>query len=251
MQLHRLTGTDAPSRPGRRDVRHRTRNRRYVPDLRAQSAVERLPRRGAGKAGGTRGESRLGGIARALSVAAWLVASCITLGLTSLGTTAQAEVLVSNIAQSRASTGVIVSSAGTAAQGFTTGTSATGYELTSIDIYVHTAPPNTAEVTVSVYTSSSGDPGTSVHTLTNPDTITAGQNTFTAPSEAFLAAKTPYFVVAESTHGFFIFRLSQTSSDTEGSNVGGWSIANVRRWKGSAGWISNNDAHLITVKAEA
>ena len=186
--------------------------------------------------------------ARSLVAAAWLVASCITLGLASLAPAAQAEVLVSNIGQPRESSGIVVSASGTAAQGFTTGTSATGYELTTIDLYVHTAPTNSADVTLSIYSASSGDPGASVYTLTSPATINAGSNTFTAPSGAFLAANTAYFVVAESSDpNTPFFRLSTTSSNTEGTKAAGWSIANNRRWKGSSGWITSNSAHLITV----
>ena len=50
-------GTDAPCTPRGRDGRHRTHNTTRVPKPRAQSAVARRTRRGAGKAAGTHGES--------------------------------------------------------------------------------------------------------------------------------------------------------------------------------------------------
>ena len=256
MQLHRLIGTDPPCTPRRRDGRHGThRSTTRVPTPRAQGAVGGLTRRGADKAAGTLVQSHLGGLTRTLGAgarvaAAWLVASCITLGLASLATAAQAEVLVSNINQTRISAGFVVGVGGLvdAAQGFTTGTSATGYDLTSVDIYIHSAPTNSAGVTATIYTSSSGAPGTSLHTLATPATITTGANTFTAPSAAFLASNTTYFVVVEYSGTGTQFKLSQTTSDIEGSKATGWSIANERLWTNdNTNWPSQDNAHLITV----
>ena len=255
MQLHRLIGTDPPCTPRGGDVRHRPQRSTCVTSPHAQDTVEGLTRRGADTAAGTHRESRLGGIARALGAGArvaatWLVASCITLGVTSLATKAQAEVLVSNINQPRTTLGFTVGVGGLvdAAQGFTTGTSATGYDLTSVDIYIHSSPSNSAGVTATIYTSSSGAPGTSLHTLDTPATISTGANTFTAPSAAFLASKTTYFVVVEYSGTGSEFKLSQTSSDIEGSKATEWNIANERLWSNdNINWPSQDNAHLITV----
>ena len=70
MQLHGLIGTDAPRTPRGRDGRHQTHNTTRVPNPCAQSAVAKLSRRGGGKAAGTHGEPRFGGIARALGAGA-------------------------------------------------------------------------------------------------------------------------------------------------------------------------------------
>ena len=70
MQLHRLIGTDPPCTPRGRDGRHQTHNTTRVPNPCAQSAVAKLSRRGGGKAAGTHGEPRFGGIARALGAGA-------------------------------------------------------------------------------------------------------------------------------------------------------------------------------------
>ena len=196
-----------------------------------------------------RGQQGPGRLARALATrtAAWLGASCLALGLASVPATAEGEVLVSNINQPLQSGGFVVTSSVTAAQGFRTGTNTSGYELTSVDLHVHTAPSNSADVTVSIYSAVSGNPGVSRHTLVTPGTITAGANTFAAPTGTFLAAETPYFVVVDDATTSIDFRLSQTTSDAEGSNAGGWTIENGRLWKSAGDWTSQANAHLITV----
>ena len=91
--------------------------------------------------------------------------------------------------------------------------------------------------TVSIYSESSGGhPGTVVHTLTTPASISdAPVTTFTAPSGATLAAGTTYYVVISTTSsGISLSRTNATAEDTGG--VSGWSIADSRRFFGISGW---------------
>ena len=53
---------------------------------------------------------------------------------------------------------------------------------------------------VSIYTTSSGNPGSSLYVLTNPATLNDDAiNTFRAPANATLEKDTNYFVVFEAT----------------------------------------------------
>ena len=64
-------------------------------------------------------------------------------------------------------------------QAFTTGGNAAGYTLSLVDVKL--GSNRHADTQVSIYTTSSdGLPGESLHVLTNPSSLTAGFNTFTA-----------------------------------------------------------------------
>ena len=87
----------------------------------------------------------------------------------------------------------------TQAQRFTTGSNEAGYTLSAIDVLVHEFK-SASSPRVSIYTVTSGNPGTSLYVLTNPATLVDGAiNTFTAPANATLAKDTDYFVVFDET----------------------------------------------------
>ena len=82
------------------------------------------------------------------------------------------------------------------AQGFTTGTERNGYFLDSITLDVKTVPKTPADVSVELWSASSGNPDASIATLTHATgTWATGDNTFDAPPGKVLAAETKYFVV--------------------------------------------------------
>ena len=201
--------------------------------------------------GGASGSTRtLGGPARIL--AAWLVASCITLALTILAPAAQAEVLVSNIGETASGNiniGGASATSGIAAQAFMTGSNETGYDLTSIDIEVTNIPTTASDVTVSLYTVSSGNPATSLHVLANPATFVVGTNTFTAPANTMLDANTSYHVRIESAAtDSSDFQLSITTSKAETSAAAGWTIADDRRYLNTNIWRTwTTNVHQIRV----
>ena len=120
-----------------------------------------------------------------------LVVAAATLGATSL---AHAQVLVSNIDQRTISRATVGDDE--RAQGFTTGTSAGGYTLSSIEIDFRTAPGTAADFTATLWSSNASEPDMELHTLVNPGGLTssAGVKTFTAPANTVLEARTTYFV---------------------------------------------------------
>ena len=164
---------------------------------------------------------------------------------------------VSNTGQTLASGSLTAGGAAGAIQAlaFTTGDHAPGYTLSEVDVWISSvSAPNTR---VSIYsTTSSGDPDSSLHVLTNPSSLTSdASNTFSAPAGASLAANTTYAVVVEIASGQNQTLLGRTTSDAEDAGAAsGWSIADTRRLKlGSAAWSqpSASTVPLIAIRGAA
>ena len=115
------------------------------------------------------------------------------------------------------------------AQQFLTGADGAGYVLGSIDVYFQRGT-NSANLTVSVWnTNTDGNPGSTAHTLTNPDTIEPGFVRFTAPASAQLAANTTYFVyVAFSASGTPPLLRTTASTNVDVGAAPNWSMTNYR-----------------------
>ena len=83
------------------------------------------------------------------------------------------------------------------AQQFRTGDNEGGYTLSAIQVRVDDFGSN-SRPKVSIYTTSSGNPGSSLYVLTNPATLNDDAiNSFRAPANATLEKDTNYFVVFE------------------------------------------------------
>ena len=153
---------------------------------------------------------------------------------------ASAAVLVSNIGQTRDSGTNFVQV--DVAQGFTTGSNAGGYTLTSVEVRVDTTIGSNLRVRV---VSGALSSPTVVATLTNPSSLAEGNRTFTAPSGTTLAASTTYYVVMDTTTTGGVSLSSSDAEDSGGES--GWSIENDSSKKGSGSWVSDNKALLIRV----
>ena len=81
-------------------------------------------------------------------------------------------------------------------QGFTTGSQAGGYVLSSVELDVSQVPDTPADVTIALWSATSAsEPDASVATLTHSTgTWATGVNTFNAPADTELDANTTYFV---------------------------------------------------------
>ena len=161
--------------------------------------------------------------------------------LTSAATAAlEMGALVSNIGQTDDSTGDL--SAFDQAQAFTTGTNSGGYTLESVEIHLTNTSPPFPTHTVSIWTDSSGSPGSSLVTLTNPASVVDSVNTYTTTGVR-LAANTTYFIVVDSSPGANDFGfIRNTSSDSEDAGAAsGWSIGNSSLYPESTeghGWTA-------------
>ena len=109
---------------------------------------------------------------------------------------------------------------------------------------------------VSIYTDSSGEPGTSLYVLSRPQSVQSGSvNTFTAEDSVPLSAKTIYWVVFENestgSTSASHYRLRTSNSDDEDSGeASGWSIADERlfRVRDSSSWLSRSAELRIAIE---
>ena len=153
-------------------------------------------------------------------------------------------VLVSNTGQNPSSSNFTVGTTGafkyTQAQQFTTGDNDYGYVLSSVQVYIRQFGGSDA-VRVSLYgTDASGNPDSSLHTLTNPAPIADDSfNTFTA--NASLASETNYVIVVEATAGSFQTKVTNSTLEDSGE-ASGWSINDVRHWRGADAdaWVTTS-----------
>ena len=170
--------------------------------------------------------------------------------LTSAATTAvlAGKALVSNLGQAAHSAGVSATDSQDLAQGFTTGSRSGGYTLGSVELDVTGFTGTASDVTVSIYSESGNDPNTAVHVLTTPASI-SGLTTFTAPSNANLAADTQYYVVI-TTAGEDVTSSRTDSTADDSGGAAGWSIQDSGRIN-ETGWTSTTRPLRISIKGLA
>ncbi len=185
------------------------------------------------------------------------VGDTVTVCLRTSSQSCPGPILVSNLGQTHdpgvgATVGTSGSDKFTMAQRFATGSQAGGYTLGSVEVYLRQFGGSDA-VRVSIYSSASGNPGSSVHVLTNPSTVAdTTVNTFTAPANATLSADTAYFVVVEATAGQFAVGTI-TSNDEDAGAESGWSIHDSRHWRNSdtGSWSTSAAELRIAVRGPA
>ena len=222
--------------------------RATLADDRAQACPVGTSKRGTTRSGRASGVQRALGLAAAFAIA--------LAGLTALAVPAQAQTeitLVSTIGQDNAGdTGTFTNDH---AQAFTTGTDTAGYTLTGVDIHLFIAGAQRAGLTVTINNDSSGSPGTSLGTLTNPASTpaTTGVHSWTTTG-IDLAASTTYFVVIDSTQSSND-GVRQTDSDDEDSgNAAGWSVGDsslFRSRTSTGGWTTWAQTKEIRIKGFA
>ena len=134
------------------------------------------------------------------------------------------------------------------AQSFSTGANALDYLFGSIDVYLERAP-GSGTLTVSVRnTNASGQPGSTVHTLTNPTTVGTGIQRFTAPADAELDANINYFLHLTFSGSGTTPRLLTTESDTLDSGTATeWRMDDFRYYRSGANWFSSSNALKISI----
>ena len=182
------------------------------------------------------------------------------LGALVLPATAQAQtatVLVSSVGQpSNGQSGVDqVNSLG---QAFSIAAGSGNYTLTSVEFSLSQdiAAANIGSLSVGVWsTDSSGLPSASLHTLTNPGSITADTTaTFNAQSGATLEAGNTYAVLASyDKNPTLVPEWSYTESGAfDADPATGWSLSNSTLWKGTGNWNSFTDEiFLIRINGSA
>ena len=145
-----------------------------------------------------------------------------------------AVTLVSNMGQDARSGG----NKNVQAQGFTTGSNAAGYVLTSIETQVEVGSQQVtaqeiATIKAELWSDSSGAPDSKIATLTTPSSIATGSIAFTAPANTELKATTTYHFVTYYTTASprnVSFKWAD-SNDEDAGAAAGWSIADNGHWK--------------------
>ena len=152
--------------------------------------------------------------------------------------------LVSNVGQSESDSFGL--DANDLAQSFTTGTNATGYTLTSIELRLNSFL-STDTPTVKLYSGSAT--GTEVATLTGPAMLDAASTknyTFRPSSTVTLLTSTTYWVVAEGE----AYWVSTTSTSEDETPAMGWEIANnyESRTAGSTGSFTTSAGPAFMIR---
>ena len=129
------------------------------------------------------------------------------------------------------------------AQGFTTGSNAHGYTVSSIDLF--SVDQHGDAFSASIYTADAEDfPGTLVADFIPPASFPWGRATFTAPADTVLAADTDYFVVvrpgSDITWGVHLGATFEHAEDSGAAS--GWSISNAYLYKTYTGWLPSNSS---------
>ena len=167
------------------------------------------------------------------------------------------SVAVANTGQSTAGSAAgLTSAAQWLAQRFTTGASATGYDLHGVALDVGSYAGSASDITVEINKrniSGHSDPTQhpKVDTLAAPAAIRTGLNTFTAPAGTTLDAGTGYWVVIRTLGS--ALNLKATASDGEDSGgLAGWDIFHERDfYNGSAVHRSTNVLRISVRATEA
>ena len=162
-----------------------------------------------------------------------------TVLVTRADTVAGSAVLVTNTGQTAG--GILnARTLFTYAQGFSTGNSAA--ELGSVTLADLTGVEAGESLVVSLYSDSAGSPGTSLHTLTAPATLSNEDATFTVPTgtTVTLEATTSYFIHIAAV-GTSVVYLSRTHAGAEDSSgTAGWSLAdNVKISTSGAAFVDH------------
>ena len=142
---------------------------------------------------------------RRLAQAACVLLALALVGLAPAPAQAQVEDYISNLTSTGSSNvnTEITSGPPTSrsfAQMFETGSQSSDYPLQEVVLHLDNIGAGAIRVTIRE-NEVNDRPGNTRYTLTNPTSLIAGRNTFTAPAGATLAADTRYHIVAESTGG--------------------------------------------------
>ncbi|MYI01490.1 MAG: hypothetical protein F4122_02885, partial [Gammaproteobacteria bacterium] len=166
-------------------------------------------------------------------------------------TVSESSTLLSNTGQQEgtstggASSGVLV-----IGQRFRTGSHAAGYDLDGVVLkLVDTG--STPAVTIHG-NSASNEPvlGSTLYTLTNPSTVTAGLNEFSAPAGATLEADTDYWVILSAPGNPVTWRQSGTASLDAGA-AAGWQISENAEITFGQVTVHDDDPYQLQVKGAA
>ena len=130
---------------------------------------------------------------------------------------------------------------------FKAGSHTKGYIIESVSILWHSQAGNVGDVTVTIDGGGGTDPGATISTLTNPDSLVNGENIFTIDGSLTLDPNTYYFVTVSASGD--VGRTSRTDSDSQ-TGVAGWEIADSARKAQGNNWSANHRAMTFSVRGQ-
>ena len=140
------------------------------------------------------------------------------------------------------------------AMSFTTGSQAQGYTVSNItlDIASVASGYTVSNFSASIWTSVHRGlgvflPASRLVTLDNPDSLSAGLNSFTPSSQTTLAQDTMYFVVVDDGPGSDVALKRTTSTAEDPGSAAGWSIGDKRVYvpRNNTWGLANLGSHLF------
>ena len=118
----------------------------------------------------------------------------------------------------------------TRAQGFQTGSHIYGYDISKANVtfIIGSLPKN--RFSLSIYSSNQhGNPGDELHEFIDPNTISTGDQSFTAPDNVHLEPNTKYFLRIWGDESEDLKPSIAASTAEDSASARGWSIADVRQ----------------------
>ena len=156
------------------------------------------------------------------------------------------QFLVSNLGQTTRAGGTNLTNP--MATQFTTGSNANGYTISSVAFSI--SVPSGATPEVSIYSDSSGEPGSSLKELSNPSnfsTTTRMEAEFGADNYR-LQRNTSYWIVIDDSAFTDNILLDDTESDSEDAGgAPGWSIGNVSKVRVPGAWEDLTLSRVIQI----
>ena len=152
-----------------------------------------------------------------------------------------ATFLVSNLGQTRLNIARAMSSAEGVASKFTTGHHTPGYTVSKVRLSMSVQSASVSPV-VSIYSDNSGEPDSSLVTLTNPASFNVSATAQTEiefdAGDYQLDAATSYWVVLKKPSGSDEIYVDFTRSDSvDDGGAPGWSISNPSSYLASGAWM--------------
>ena len=169
---------------------------------------------------------------------------------------AATDQLLSNLEQTSTAAGLVISNrtevsrTNAVAAMFTTGDEPGGYRLSTLHLVMTKTEDSIPQI--SVYTDNSGEPGTSLKTLTNPagipDYFLGGAEEVQFDADNYpLQSNTSYWIVIEETSAAGIALVGQiTSSEEDASSLPDWEIGSAGKFRTTAGTWEDIVTGLVT-----
>ncbi len=182
---------------------------------------------------------------------AWFAPLALLLAALAFAAPAAAQTGTTLVSNTGKATATVENTLSDHAQAFTTGSNSDGYKLTRVQVDLANVGANQPGYTMEIWSNSSGSPGSKLHTLNNPASLSTGINNFDASGTGIdLNASTTYHVVWNIS-SIGSGAISNTASDDEDAGkAAGWSIANgghYRTYNTTGGWSTLTNSRKIAI----